>query len=147
MTDASTGEGRPFNGRLLALLKDWSHTGIVVVTVVVSGIRWSSSVDSRLTSIEDKLAGQQTVMQQAVGETTHHAGMAAQAAERAEAAVVRAEAAVTQNQGAQKKVLAGNTENRKAIADLKTEMKRSLDSFEWRIRMLEEQSRKAQEKK
>src|SRR5438309_11522654 len=79
--------GRAFNGRLLSGLADWSRTGIVVITVVVSGIRWSSNVDSRLTSIEDKLAGQRAAVEQAVTEVTKHADMASQAAERAEAAV------------------------------------------------------------
>src|SRR5438552_18306147 len=82
------------NGRLVAKLGEWAQTGVVVVTVLVSGIRWTNSVDSRLGAIEEKIASQRTAIERAVADTTEHASLASQDAARAEAAGVRAESAV-----------------------------------------------------
>src|SRR5882724_416161 len=112
----------PRNGRLVAKLGEWAQTAVVVVTVLVSGIRWTNSVDSRLGMIEEKIANQRVVIERAVGDTTAHANLASQAATRAEAAVVRAESAVvraedavSENQQSQKKVITATADNRKAI--------------------------------
>src|SRR5438552_13304048 len=105
----------PRNGRLAAKLGEWAQTAVVVVTVLVSGIRWTNSVDSRLAAIESQTTGQHEMLRSAVEQTKQHAAMAADAAERAEAAVSRAETAVTQNQTQQKKVIDATTDNRRAI--------------------------------
>src|SRR5947207_14769792 len=87
----------PRNGRLVAKLGEWAQTAIVVGTIIVSGIRWSNTVDSRLAAIESQTTGQHEMLRNAVDQTKQHAAMAADAAERAEAAVSRAATAATQN--------------------------------------------------
>src|SRR5882724_11638736 len=133
----------PRNGRLVAKLGEWSQTAIVIGTIIVSGIRWSNTVDSRLGTIEEKIATQRTAIERAVGETTQHANLATEAATRAEAAVVRAEGAVvraedavTENHQSQQKVIAATADNRKAIekqtrrvTDLQTEVAKQLEAF------------------
>jgi len=160
---------RGFTARPLtvAALSDWGRTGATVVAIVgacVTVIRWTATVDDRLGEVEQGIKSQRAVLQEAAETTAGNAASAAAAATRAEAAVVRAEAAVNRAESAvdenrhvqsqiQGKITEGQTTNRQAIDRqgkkvdaLKVEVKQQLEALAWRVRQLEEESRKAQDK-
>jgi len=151
---------RVLNG---VLASDWGRTGATIVAVLgacVTIIRWTAKVDDRLGTVEAGVAGQHEFLRQAVEATAQNAGHAAQAAARAETAVVRAEAAVSRaepavsaHQRAQDTTVQGTADSRRTIEGqgkkvdaLKVEMAKQLESLSWRVRQLEEESRKAQDK-
>ena len=127
-------------------------------------IRWTATVDDRLGGVEQNIKSQRAVLQEAAETTAGNAASAAAAATRAEAAVVRAEAAVMRAEGAvdenkqaqtqiQGRITEAQTQNRHAIETqgkkvdaLKVEVKQQLEALAWRVRQLEEESRKAQDK-
>ena len=138
-------------------ISDWSRTGATVVSIAVAAvsvIRWTQSVDDRLGVIDMKLNIFTTQAQAAAENAKIYSAQAADAAKSAREAAV-------QTQGLQDQQIVETKANRKAIdkqraaiddqskvvTKLKDDMKRQLESFEWRIRMLEEQNRKALEKK
>jgi len=131
-------------------LADWSRTGATIVSVGIAAvgvIRWTQSVDDRLGVIDMKLNIFTTQAAAAADTAKIYAAQAADAAQAAQ------QAAIDTREG-QGRLIRETRENRGAIADqsknvvkLKEDMKRQLDSLEWRIRMLEEVNRKALDKK
>src|SRR5207253_4723360 len=158
--DEAKEEVMPARLLTLAALSDWGRTGATVVAIVgaaVTFVRWTATVDDRLGSVESGITGQHETLRQAVEATAQNAGHAVQAAERAEAAVTRAETAVAraetavaENKSTQDAIVKGTAANRRSIETqgkkvdaLKVETLKELQSLQWRIRVLEEESRKA----
>ena len=131
-------------------LTDWSRTGATIVSVAiaaVSVIRWTQSVDDRLSMIDTKLNVFITQAQAAAESAKIYAAQAVKSAEDARTAM-------QQTQGLQDQQIKETRDNRKAVesqskrvTDLKEEVAKQLEAFSWRMRQLEDQNRRALDKK